>query len=93
MAITARQFRAQFPEFRTTPQAVIERGLSDALVQMNAAEWGDRLDAGQKYLAADLIASGPLGEKARLKKDNQQTVYRRKYMDLMRASIGGFRVT
>lgn len=92
MTVSVRQFRAQFPEFRNTATAVIERGLADAALMIGAI-WGDKADIGQKYLAADLIASGPLGEKARLKKDDTMTTYRAKYNSIKASVTVGFRNT
>jgi|GEM_PF-6584795 len=89
MSVTVRQFRIEFPEFRGIDNAVIQRGLADANLQINREVWGDKSDAGQKYLAADLIASGPLGEKARLSKNDKTTVYLEKYMRLMRQVTAG----
>lgn len=91
--VSVRQFRAQFPEFRTTDTSVVERGLADARLQINASVWGDKADLGIKYLAADLIASGPVGEKARLKKDTSTTTYERAYERLKRQVTVGFRNT
>ena len=89
MSISIRQFKAQFPEFRTTPDAVISRGLSDALLQINVSLWGTKADLGQKYLAADLIALSPPGEKARLKKNENITTYEKVYNRLkMQVTVG-----
>jgi hypothetical protein len=92
MTISERQFRAQFPEFRDTAPAVVERAISDATAQIDATVWGTKTNLGIKYLAADIIASGPLGEQARLKKENRSTTYRDKYNSLMRQVAFGFRV-
>lgn len=91
MAVSVRQFKAEFPEFNDTPVPVIQRCLSDATGQINSSIWGTKTNQGIKYLAADLLSSGPLGEQARLKADNRSNNYHMIYERLKRQVTFGFR--
>jgi hypothetical protein len=90
--ITARQFIQRFPEFRETDKVLIELCLVEAEDQVGATVWGNRRAIGVRYLAAHLIAAGPTGEKARLAKDMDTTVYLKHFRRAQLAACSGFRV-
>lgn len=90
--LTARQFVQRFPEFRETDKVLIELCLIEAEDQVGAVVWGSRREIGVRYLAAHLIASGPTGEKARLAKDWDATVYMKHFRRAQLAACSGFRV-
>jgi len=64
MALTVADFRAAYPEFASTSDALLERYLGEASLYVNAC-WGDRQEAGTFYymahtaqLEADRVAAG-----------------------------------
>lgn len=94
MALTVRQFRAQFPAFREAPDATIQRCIDDAYLQIAANVWGNKREAGVRYLAASLVHDSVFGEQAKLKKgkdEGQGNVYFRTYHQMMMQVTSGFR--
>lgn len=92
MAVTVLQFKAEFPEFDNTENAVIQSRLSMASRQINATVWGAKTNDGIKMLAAHLIALAPLGEQAKLRHENRGTIYGDQYEALKAQVAYGFRV-
>lgn len=72
MAATRADLIARASEFTATPVATVDLALADALLQINATNWGSKADLGQIYLAAHLLktwelqsaaASGPVSSR------------------------------
>lgn len=78
MTVTARKFRAEFPDFQNTDETVIDRALRDAYLLYDATVWGNKYDLIVSWEAADQLSYSGMGEKARLKKDPSETVYRKR---------------
>jgi hypothetical protein len=90
VALTLAQFRAALPEFKNVGDGVVQAALDEAY-QRTGDSWGNLRDAGAKWLAADLITSSPLGEpSAKGKAANGDTVYMRKWKELLAQVRGGF---
>lgn len=56
MSVTPSAFKAEFTEFSTLSDTVVQTALTLAALQINAATWADKSDAGTKYLAAHQLA-------------------------------------
>lgn len=56
MAITPADVYRIAPEFAGVPVDEVEQAIADSRLQMNATAWGTRLDAGNKFFAAHLLA-------------------------------------
>jgi len=74
--VAVNRFRKAFPEFRETSDVLIEQKIIAAELRISTEVWGNRTEQGIMYLAADLIAMSPSGEKARLVSDKGKTTYR-----------------
>ena len=91
MAVTAANIIAEFPEFADVPVTDIDFKIADAVGRINTTIWGTLTDQGVKYLACHLIATGPLGEQAKLDTDGG-TTYLKTYKRLMVSVTSGCRV-
>lgn len=92
MSVTVLQFKNEFPEFLETEEAVVQSRLSMANRQINANVWGSKATDGVKMLTAHLLSLSPLGEQARLKKENRGTIYGDQYEAMKRQVTHGLRV-
>lgn len=84
LVVSVRKFKARFPEFRETDPEVVTAKLEDAQQFVAADVWGDRQAQGIQYQAAHLLAMAPLGEQAKLKKENRGTIYGDQFEQLKR---------
>ncbi len=92
MAVKVRKFKAEFPEFRATDDALIQAKLNQAARRIHAPVWGDMADDGVMFLAAHLVSISPTGEHARLK-PGEETQYEKEWNRMKREVTTGFRVT
>lgn len=92
MAVSVLQFKAEFPEFANTENALIQSRLTMATARVNSTVWGSRQNDGIKMLAAHLIALSPLGEQAKLKHENRGTIYGDQFEAMKSEVAFGFRV-
>ena len=75
MPVTAQRFLKAFPEFQETERQLIEQKIALATLRTDETAWGDLYDEGIMMLTAHLISVSPKGEKARLHKYSEQTIY------------------
>jgi len=92
VAVTVRQFKTEFPEFAETDNAVVQARLTMATRMVNSSVWGTKADDGVKLYTAHLLAMSPMGEQARLKKENRGTIYGDQFEAMKRSVASGFRV-
>jgi len=64
MGVSVADFKEAHPEFVSTDDDLVETALADALLEIDAAVWGEKADKGQRLLAAHLLAMGPFGVQA-----------------------------
>jgi hypothetical protein len=75
MAVTVESFQGSYTEFRETEYDLIQRKISEATRRSSSANLGDLLDDYIMALTAHLLASSPSGEKVRLTKEVDKTIY------------------
>ena len=92
MALTVKQFKNEYPQFRQTDEALVSAKLAAAGRRIGAL-WADRADDGQGLLAAHLLSIAPGGENARLQKDMGKTIYQDEYEQMKLEITFGFRNT
>lgn len=83
MAVTARQFVLEFPEFADAPESLIEAKLAAAKRRINSDVWGTLEDDGVRYLTAHLLSVHPAGESARKARRDGETEYYHEYRRIM----------
>jgi hypothetical protein len=93
MAVTAKSFREEFPEYRNADPGLIDAKLADARGLLSAEAWGAKYDQAVKYQAAHLLALSPTGQFARLDRPDREsnaetTIYERRLSELKRALAG-----
>ncbi len=92
---TTSSFLVSFPEFAdgSAPQlALIQAKLDEAELQIDVHVWGTRTNLGHGYLTAHLLAMSPMGNTAKLVK-NDSTTYEQHYNRLLRVVAAGIRST
>lgn len=92
---TLSSFLVSFPEFSDggAPQmALAQAKLDEAALQIDPAVWGVRTNLGHGYLTAHLLAMSPMGNTAKLIK-NDTTTYEIHYLRLVRIVTAGLRST
>lgn len=80
-------FRARFPEFRAAADELVQACLDEATLRIDSGVFGDLTDAAIGYVAADLVATSPLGKSQRLEDDEDETIYRKQYLKLRDAKV------
>lgn len=86
-------FKAQFPEFATTPDALVSIFLVNAAAQLDTTVWGSYLDQGIAYKAAALLAASPNGQSmARIASDPTRSTYSVRFDEMVRIVTTGMRV-
>jgi hypothetical protein len=89
VAWTAASFKARWPEFEPTDDAIVEGALADAVLANDARLFGARTDEAVAYYAADILSLSPGGQQARLAKNEITTTYRAMWERLARVAAGG----
>lgn len=79
-------FRAKFPEFRSAPDPLVSKFLTDAALELNPTYWGTYFDLGHGYLTAAYLANAPNGQLARLDSDKATSTYKKAF-EALRAQI------
>jgi len=92
VAVSVREFRVEFPEFEETDQAIVQSRINMATRQVNSTVYGGKTNDAIKLLTAHLIAMSPLGEQAKLKKENRGTIYGDQYEEIRGQVAHGLRV-
>ena len=92
MSVTRITLIARFPEFTSTPEALVNASIADAILQVDSDYYGTKADMAITYLAAHLIALNPLGEMARLDKKGEKTIYLLLFDKVKRSLGAGLRV-
>ena len=92
MGVTVDSFLAQFPELESAGEALITAKLNEAIQTVGANVWGTLTDIGVAYTCADLIASSPYGNNARLVDKEGHSVYGTRLERYKRTVTAGFRV-
>lgn len=91
--VTVPQFVRRFPEFRDTDEVLVQSKINEAHWRVDETVWGDdKAPTGIAWLAAHMIAMTPMGEKARIGKDKDSTLYYTEFRRMMREVTSGFRV-
>lgn len=92
MAMTLSRFRLEQPEFLEVPDTFIQAYLDEATLELDVEIWGDKLDAGIKYLAAHKMALSPQGMAAKLVDSKGNSTYNVHWELLAKSIASGFRV-
>lgn len=92
MAVTVGELTTRFPEFATAEPTLIQSAIDDAELMVDRDFYGTRADMAVKYYAAHLIATNPLGEMARLKKNEEPTTYLEQFNRIKYSTGAGCRV-
>jgi len=82
--VSVMQFTRRFPEFRDTDAGLLQEVLLEAEARVDPDVWGTKRELGIKALAAHLVATGPMGEPAKLISDEKTTIYEKAYKRLQR---------
>ena len=94
MSVTVQRFLKEYPEFKSTDYQLIEQRLNHAALRVNSGTFGDLEEEGVMLMTAHLLSISPSGEKSRLVKESQQTMYLREYRRLAReVTFGLGRIT
>lgn len=84
-------FVAQFPEFDEVAPAVVNAALVRAANHVAPNVWREKAQDGMMYLAADFLATSPLGMNTKLlPKDGGMSTYRTQYEKMLLEVAGGF---
>lgn len=75
MSVTRATLIARFPEFASTPEALVTSSIADAELMIDRPYFGSKADVAVTLYASHLIAINPLGEMARLDKKGEETTY------------------
>lgn len=92
MSVTRTTLIARFPEFTSTPEALVDACIVDAALMVDEDYYGTKADMAVTFLAAHYIAMNPLGEMARLDKKGEKTTYLVLYESVKRSLGAGCRV-
>jgi len=92
MAVDVDTFREAFPEFEPATPEMIRRAIAQATSRVDSAVWRDKTDSGIEWLAAHLLASNQFGKQARLMSKEGDTVYLRRFKELVNEVAAGYRV-
>jgi len=71
--VTPALFKKKYPEYKDTPDTLVQAKLDIAQGRVSEAAWGDRADAGVMQTTAHLLAFTPGSEHARLDTKNNKT--------------------
>lgn len=94
MAVTVQRFLKAYPDFKNTDYQLVEQKLNQAILRVDSDAFGDLEDEGVMLLTAHLLSISPNGEKARLIKDSNETIYHEEYRRLAReVTFGLGRIT
>lgn len=85
------QFKTQFPEFASCPDATLQAHLDAAGSLCDATVYGNTHTQGVMYRCADSLAQLPAGRKMQLVQKNGETIYYRRMMELVRSAAVGIR--
>lgn len=92
MAVDRASLIVRFPEFTSTPSALVTACIAEAELLVDRAYYGTKADMAVTHFAAHLVAINPLGEMARLDKKGEKTTYLLSFQRIMRSTGAGFRV-
>jgi hypothetical protein len=88
--VSVEKFIIDFPEFKQTDRLLIERKLDYAERVSSIDVWGDNQTLAVELMAAHLIALSPMGETARLsKQDSGTTTYEKERNILAKSAACG----
>lgn len=90
--MTLSAFRTKYPEFETAPDPLVTVFLNDAAEKLDASVWGTYLESAHGLLTADLLATSPNGQFARLDPNTADTTYSVKFDELRSAVTSCLRV-
>jgi len=94
MTVSVAYFKINYPEFRETKDSLVQAKINSATKRIAAPTWGDRANDGVMLLTAHLLSLSPSGEHARLKKEDDMTIYSAELQRMRRAvTMGVDRVT
>jgi len=85
MAIHFSDFKAAYPEFAAAPNDQVAAKLVAAQTFCDPGIWGNRYETAVFLKAAHMLSMSPSGEKMRLAKGSEQTVYSVQFQDLLTA--------
>jgi hypothetical protein len=86
MALSLSDFRTRFPEFVETGDALVSAKLTEASALVDDDYWGALAEQAQGYMAAHLLALGPVGIRAKLVQPTGETCYL-KHLEFLRQAL------
>lgn len=89
--MTPAEFKALFPEFSKTPDALVQSRLNWAELRTPLAIWGDKLEQGVGLLAAHFLTLLPQAKDLRKGEQPGATMYMRERARLNKIVSSGFR--
>lgn len=94
MAVTVQRFLKSYPDFKDTDYQLVEQKLNQAIARVDSDNFGDLENEGVMLLTAHLLSISPSGEKTRLVKDSNETIYEKEYRRLAKeVTFGLGRIT
>lgn len=89
---TLSDFRARFPEFAKTSDALIQSQMDGAALECNEDSYGNLYSEAVLYLTAHRIASSPYGQTSRSKDAGKTTTYQINFERIQALTDVGLRV-
>lgn len=92
MSVTAASLKIRFPEFVDAEDALVTASITDAALMVDSSFYGAKADMAITWLAAHYVAVNPMGELARLVKDDGTTTYLLGFNQVQKSIGAGCRV-
>ncbi len=87
MAVSVASFKAAYPAFRLTDETMLAARLAE-VEACTSDLWAEKRDLAVCLQLADALTNDPMGRDAQVT-DNQETAYRRRFVQLSRALACG----
>jgi hypothetical protein len=91
MAISVKQLKKDFPEFKHIANDMISSRISMATRHVNVSVFGTRANDAIEWYACHLLAASPLGENVKIDSKDGRTAYLAQYEKIERAVTYGIR--
>jgi hypothetical protein len=89
LAVTVQRFLKEYPEFKSTDYQLVEQKLNHAILRVDSGTFGDLEEEAVMLKTAHLLSISPSGEKTRLVKDSNKTIYEKEYRLLAKEATFG----
>lgn len=89
MAWDVASFKAAYPEFEATPDAIVLRALTDATKSNDPAVFGSKIDRAVALTTAHDLSLSSFGTQSRLGTDSARTTYLAEWERLAQQCAGG----